>query len=140
MRQGSLPAVMAAPITSSEDLPAGISCAATFSFGCAEFQAATICLPQATSWALFEYQILIAPCELVFPEEPPLSPHAAVVPRTSVADTAIQRADLVAGLAADLISAPCDSSPGTDVALGRSCAGAGVVRSIRGSRGAAVRA
>src|SRR6476661_9182007 len=66
---------MAAPITSSEDLPAGISCAVTVSLGLAAFQAATTCLPQAISWALLEYQMVIGPLAvaaslLVPPPEP----------------------------------------------------------------------
>src|SRR4051812_16852914 len=60
-RHGALPAVMAAPITSSELLPVGISWPVTFSPGCAWFQAATTDLPQATSSWLFEYQTLIGP-------------------------------------------------------------------------------
>src|SRR6476469_4490677 len=66
---------MAAPMTSSEDLPAGISCAVTVSLGLAAFQAATTCLPQAISWALLEYQMVIGPLAvaaslLVPPPEP----------------------------------------------------------------------
>ena len=74
-----MPAVIAAPMTSSEVLPAGISCPVTFWSGCAVFHAATICLPQATSCGLLEYQILIGPRAVVpAPDEPdePL-PHAA---------------------------------------------------------------
>ena len=61
IRHGALPAVIDAPMTSSEVLPAGISCPVTFSFGCAAFHFATAALPQATSSLLFEYQILIGP-------------------------------------------------------------------------------
>ena len=52
---------MAAPMTSSEDFPAGISWAVTFWSGFALFQESTTCLPQAISWALFEYQMVIGP-------------------------------------------------------------------------------
>ena len=61
IRHGALPAVIAAPMTSSELFPVGISWAVTFWSACAAFQAATICLPQATSSALFEYQTVIGP-------------------------------------------------------------------------------
>ena len=60
-RHGALPAVIAAPMTSSEVLPAGISWAVTFSLGFFAFQAATIALPQASSSGLLDSQILIAP-------------------------------------------------------------------------------
>src|SRR4051794_20601392 len=60
-RHGALPAVIAAPITSSELLPVGISWPVTFSFGCAWFQAVIIVLAQATSSWLLEYQTLIGP-------------------------------------------------------------------------------
>src|ERR1700754_1410385 len=78
-RQGALPAVIAAPMTSSELLPVGISWPITFSFGCAVFHAATICLAQATSSWLFEYQTLIGPraCAASLVEVPPPPPQAA---------------------------------------------------------------
>src|SRR6478736_7496472 len=60
-RHGALPAVMAAPMTSSLDLPAGISCALIFSLGWSAFHASTICLPQLISASLFEYQIVMSP-------------------------------------------------------------------------------
>ena len=56
-----LPAVIDAPITSSELVPAGISSPVTCSFGWSLFHASTTALPQVTSSALFEYQILIGP-------------------------------------------------------------------------------
>src|SRR5690242_16956712 len=80
IRQGSLPAVTAALMTSSDDLPAGISCPLTCSFGWAAFQAATACLPHFTSSGLLEYQILIGPCAwlvLLAEAPPPWSPHPA---------------------------------------------------------------
>src|SRR5690348_8681929 len=80
-RHGALPAVMAAPMTSSEDLPAGISWAVTFSFGCAWFQDATIALPQASSSGLLESQILIGPLVSRSPDAlPPPPPPQAVAP------------------------------------------------------------
>src|SRR5665647_3614366 len=83
MRHGALPATMAAPMTSSEDLPAGICSAVTFWSGFAVFQAATTCSPQATSCSLLEYQILIGPTAVSAsppPVLPPLlPPHAASV-------------------------------------------------------------
>src|SRR5665647_2595210 len=83
MRHGALPATMAAPMTSSEDLPAGICSAVTFWSGFAVFQAATTCSPQATSCSLLEYQILIGPTAVrasPHPVLPPLHPpHAASV-------------------------------------------------------------
>src|SRR3954467_12701638 len=84
-RHGALPAVMAAPMTSSELLPAGISCAVTFSLGFFAFQSATMALPQASSSGLFGSQILIAPSTARSPDEedePPLPPHA-VTPSAS---------------------------------------------------------
>src|SRR6185503_18795617 len=77
-RQGALPAVIAAPMTSSEDLPVGISWPVTCSFGWALFQADTIALPQATSSGLFEYQTLIGPraCAASLASVPPPPPHA----------------------------------------------------------------
>src|SRR3954453_63551 len=73
-RQGALPAVMAAPMTSSELLPAGISCAVTFSLGFFAFQSATIALPQASSSGLFDSQILIGPFVARSLDDEPLSP------------------------------------------------------------------
>src|SRR5690348_13005919 len=73
---------MLAAMTASEVWPAGISWADTVSVGCAVFQAATICLPHATSCALFEYQMLIGPWALAAVSaagELPPPPHAAVV-------------------------------------------------------------
>src|SRR3954470_4362048 len=85
-RHGALPAVMAAPMTSSEVLPAGISWAVTFSFGCAEFHCPTIALPQAISSGLFESQTLIGPVEdWAWLEPPPPPPQAAVMPRARTA-------------------------------------------------------
>src|SRR3954470_6116298 len=85
-RHGALPAVMAAPITSSEVLPAGISWAVTFSFGCAEFHWATIALPQAISSGLFDSHTLMGPVEdCASPEPEPPPPQAAVIPRASTA-------------------------------------------------------
>src|ERR1700722_15707183 len=79
---------MAAPITSSDDWADGICCPETFWSGCRTFPDATACLPQATSWALLEYQMLIGPVALILlfvevnagPElvaAPPPPPHAA---------------------------------------------------------------
>src|SRR5450759_4873440 len=48
-------------MTSSELVPAGISSPVTTWSGWSLFQAVTTALPQATSSALFEYQILMAP-------------------------------------------------------------------------------
>src|SRR5918995_7193421 len=81
---------MAAPMTSSELLPAGISCAVTFSFGWAEFQSATIALPQASSSGLFDSQILIGPfvARSSDDEPPPSSPPHAVAPRAMVVSRA----------------------------------------------------
>src|SRR5665648_1138206 len=83
MRHGALPATMAAPMTSSEDLPAGICSALTFWSGFAVFQAATTCSPQATSCSLLEYQILIGPTAVSASPPPVLppsrSPRAASV-------------------------------------------------------------
>ena len=77
-RQGALPAVIAAPMTSSEDLPAGISWAVTFSLGFLAFQSVTIALPQASSSGLFDSQILIGPLlgDVAEAEPPPLPPQA----------------------------------------------------------------
>src|SRR6266567_9344524 len=91
IRQGALPAVIAAPMTSSELFPVGISWAVIFWSACCAFQAATICLPQATSSALFEYQIVIGPRALAAvaasPAPPPLSPHAASEPANTNASS-----------------------------------------------------
>src|ERR1700748_2468517 len=77
-RHGALPAVMAAPMTSSELLPVGISWPLTCSFGCALFHAATIALPQATSSWLLEYQTLMGPwAALACLAFVPPDPHAA---------------------------------------------------------------
>src|SRR3954447_22195541 len=85
-RHGALPAVMAAPMTSSEVLPAGISWAVTFSFGCAEFHCPTIALPQAISSGLFDSQTLIGPvADWASLEPPPPPPQAAVMPRARTA-------------------------------------------------------
>ena len=78
-RQGALPAVMAAPMTSSELLPAGISWASIFWSGWAEFHDATMALPHFTSNSLFEYQILMGPLAVVadsavLPLAPPPQP------------------------------------------------------------------
>ena len=61
-RHGVVPAVIAAPMTSSVLLPAGTSWALICSLGCEEFQEETIALPHCTSWALLEYQMVIGPC------------------------------------------------------------------------------
>jgi len=83
-----LPAVIAAPMTSSELLPAGISSDVTCSVGCAAFQASTMPLPQASSSLLLLSQILIAPRaadaeEASAPLVPAPSVQAAVPPRAS---------------------------------------------------------
>src|ERR1700754_3047106 len=86
IRQGALPAVIAAPMTSSELLPVGISCAVIFWSACSAFQAATICLPQATSSALFGYQIVTGPRALAASAaspEPPPPPQAASEPTST---------------------------------------------------------
>src|SRR3954451_3886840 len=84
-RHGALPAVIAAPMTSSEDLPAGISWAVTFSLGWAEVQSVTIALPQAISSGLFDSHTLIGPVADValLSLEPP--PQAAVSPSARTA-------------------------------------------------------
>src|SRR6476646_12231687 len=89
---------MLAAITASEVWPAGISCAETVSFGWAAFQAATICLPQATSCALLEYQMLMGPCALVaaaLDGEPPPPPHATVAPSATAAAAASRARDVI---------------------------------------------
>ncbi|WP_241748332.1 hypothetical protein [Streptomyces sp. M3] len=60
-RQALVPAMMEALIASSEVLPAGICWAVTCCPGWLLFQAATMFLPQATSWALFDSQIVMGP-------------------------------------------------------------------------------
>src|SRR6476619_2162090 len=84
-RHGALPAVIAAPMTSSEVLPAGISCAVTFSDGWAEFHSATIALPQAISSGLFDSHTLMGPDALCASLEPDPPPQAAVMPSASTA-------------------------------------------------------
>src|SRR3984893_9608135 len=79
MRQGVVPAVMAAPITSSELLPAGICSPVTCSLGWVWFQAATTASPHFTSSALLEYKILTPPLEL--PVAARLLPPHAAMPR-----------------------------------------------------------
>src|SRR5450759_3206976 len=71
-------------MTSSDVLPAGISCAVTISLGCAAFQAFTMSLPQATSSVLLDSQTLIGPwavsaAEPPEPPEPPEPQPAAAV-------------------------------------------------------------
>ena len=56
-----MPAVIAAPMTSSWCVPAGISWAVTCSSGWSAFHASTMALPQATSAVLFDSQISIGP-------------------------------------------------------------------------------
>src|SRR5450759_4691666 len=94
MRHGAFPAVMAAPMTSSDVLPAGISCAVTSSLGWAVFHAFTMALPQVISSGLLDSQTLTGPCAVsaeppvaVVPPEPP---HAAVVPIAKVMTAAAQ--------------------------------------------------
>src|SRR4051794_10207901 len=95
-RQGALPAVMAAAMTSSEVLPAGISWAVTFSFGCAEFHSETIALPQAISSGLFESHTLIGPVADWAPlESDPPPPQAAVTPRARTAAETDRILDLI---------------------------------------------
>src|ERR1700730_16986787 len=78
MRQGVVPAVMAAPITSSELLPAGICSPVTCSLGWLWFHPVTTAWPQLTSWALFEYQIVIAPLAPAAEEADWLVPPQAI--------------------------------------------------------------
>src|SRR3954451_24019896 len=95
-RHGALPAVMAAPMTSSEVLPAGISWAVTFSFGCPEFHCLTIALPQAISSGLLDSHTLIGPVEDSAPLEPPLPPQAlAVIPSARTAADRVRTFDLM---------------------------------------------
>src|SRR5665811_1404499 len=82
MRHGAFPAVMAAPMTSSDVLPAGISCAVTTSLGWAAFHAFTMAWPQVSSSGLLDSQTLIGPCAVSAAPEalvPPELEHAAVV-------------------------------------------------------------
>jgi hypothetical protein len=88
-----LPAVIEAPMTSSELLPAGISSAVTCWSAWAWFQAATTALPHFTSSSLLEYQILIGPVAWAawsadWVPPPRLQPTRA---RPRVATTAIHR-------------------------------------------------
>jgi hypothetical protein len=94
-RHGALPAVIAAPMTSSEVLPAGISCAVTFSSGCAEFHSWTIALPQAISSGLFDSHTLIGPAALCASLDPELPPQAAVIPSASTAADTVRIFDLI---------------------------------------------
>src|SRR5450756_2121003 len=80
-------------MTSSDVLPAGISCAVTIALGCAAFQAFTMSLPQATSSVLLDSQTLIGPWAVSAPEppeppEPPELPQAAVAPIARVSTAA----------------------------------------------------
>src|SRR5450759_3453649 len=79
-------------MTSSDVLPAGISCAVTISLGCAAFQAFTMSLPQATSSVLLDSQTLIGPWAVSAEEPPeevePPPPQAAVVPIARVSTAA----------------------------------------------------
>src|SRR5215468_2478550 len=86
-RHGVLPAVIEAPMTSSEVLPAGISCPVTFWSACCWFHAATTPLPHFTSSGLLEYQTLIGPVAWAAsldppPPPPPPQPAAATTPST----------------------------------------------------------
>src|SRR5674476_1671757 len=94
MRHGAFPAVMAAPMTSSDVLPAGISCAVTSSLGWAVFHAFTMALPQVISSGLLDSQTLTGPCAVsAEPPEalvPPELEHAAVVPNAKVMTAAAQ--------------------------------------------------
>src|ERR1022692_246227 len=84
-------------MTSSDDAAAGICWPVTFSLGWSLFQAVTICSPQATSWALLEYQMLIGPCAsaalLAETALPP--PPQAAKPRVSVAAAANRIRDFI---------------------------------------------
>src|SRR5664279_2025954 len=85
---------MAAPMTSSDDLPVGICSAVTCSVGCAVFHASTTCLPQAISCSLLEYQILIGPCavaaSLLLPPPPEL-PQAVSTSMAAASNAAATR-------------------------------------------------
>ena len=75
-----MPAVIAAPITSSDDLPAGISWAVIFWSAWAAFHFSTIALPHDTSSGLFESQMVMSPRDvtaLLAPAVPPIvvAPH-----------------------------------------------------------------
>src|SRR4051794_35837456 len=82
---------MAAPMTSSDVLPAGISCAVTCWSGVCAFQSLTICLPQAISSGLLDSHTLIGPVDEVEPELPPElpPPHAAVIASRSALTVAV---------------------------------------------------
>src|SRR4030095_9266219 len=105
IRQGVFPAVIDAPMTSSELLPAGISSAVPCSSGWAWFQAATTALPHFTSSSLLEYQILIGPLAWAAlsadwppPPPPPPPPPQPTRARPRVATTAIQSRMRVLGI------------------------------------------
>ncbi len=66
-----MPAVIAAPMVSSLESPAGISCALICSSGWSAFHASTICLPHSISASLFEYQIVMSPRLSLPPSSPP---------------------------------------------------------------------
>ena len=85
-RQGAVPAVMAAPMTSSLVLPAGISWPSTSWSACAAFQLSTMALPQATSCSLLEYQMVIGPLAAVasVPEPASSPPPQAASDRVTV--------------------------------------------------------
>ena len=86
-----MPAVIAAPMTSSLVRPAGISWAVTCSSGCSAFQASTMAVPHSTSNALFESQMVMSPRDVVALLAPALplatvAPQAAAVsPKTAIA-------------------------------------------------------
>ena len=69
--------MIAAAMTSSEVLPAGISWAVIFSSECSAFHSFTIFLPQAISSGLFESHTLIGPVEDLASLESEPPPHAA---------------------------------------------------------------
>src|SRR5680860_100005 len=103
-RQGAFPAVMAAPITSSEVFPAGISCAITCSSGLSAFHSSTIASPQAISSGLFESHTLMGPSAVAASSDPPEPPpHAAVTPRASTL--------IVVAMAFVLIASPFVGAP-----------------------------
>ena len=78
-------------MTSSEVLPAGISCAVTFWSECSAFHSFTMALPQAISSGLLESHTLMGPVEdLASLESEPL-PQAAVSPRARTAAEAVRR-------------------------------------------------
>src|SRR3954447_1125916 len=121
-RQGALPAVIAAPMTSSEVLPAGISCAVTFSLGCAAFHEATIALPQASSSVLFESQILIGPrAEAASPLPPPPPPQALRRPTPTARPAAVtvrRGRFMIAPIGCRVVRGRRHCSPAPRVALG----------------------